>query len=517
MKSFSDSDAHERVSPRHRAALDLSVDAHHGVYLGHRGNEWSFAGPEHAVLVLGPPRSGKTTSLVIPNVLSANGPVVSTSTKPDVLDATVGARRALGEVHLFDPTGTLAGRGEITALRWSPLQSCSTWRGALSMARALVTVGASAGGTPPSRGDNSHWEERAQSLLAPMLLAAALDGQDMRTLLRWVDRRHAVPAQVALAAAPERTSGLARDLLDGMTVTDDRELSGIWSTASGALAGFRTDEALEACAEPTFDADRFVRSGDTVYVAAPAHLQAQVAPMVVGLLEDVRQATYRRAADPARAPTSVSAPPVLLALDEVANIAPLPDLPAMISEGGGQGLVTMACLQDLSQARPPVTGRRVPLPVRYDRGPPIGATWAWRWAGEEEIATRSVSSGRSATDHPFRDALTGGRPHHGESISTQWRPRLPPDVITRGREGAALAFDHRNRAQWVPLAPSHLAEPWRTLRSVGRSMEHEAERSEPRRDAPHGREPTGPASDRVVPVTPSDRPPAPERTTELGR
>ncbi len=41
----------------------------------------------------------------------------------------------------------------------------------------------------------------------------------------------------------------------------------------------------------------------------------------------------------------------MLALDEVANIAPVPDLPAMVSEGGSQGVVTLACLQDLSQAR----------------------------------------------------------------------------------------------------------------------------------------------------------------------
>jgi len=43
--------------------------------------------------------------------------------------------------------------------------------------------------------------------------------------------------------------------------------------------------------------------------------------------------------------------PVFFCLDEVANIAPIPDLPALISEAGGQGLHVLACLQDLSQAR----------------------------------------------------------------------------------------------------------------------------------------------------------------------
>jgi hypothetical protein len=40
-----------------------------------------------------------------------------------------------------------------------------------------------------------------------------------------------------------------------------------------------------------------------------------------------------------------------LALDELANVAPLPRLASIVSEGGGQGVLTMACLQDLSQAR----------------------------------------------------------------------------------------------------------------------------------------------------------------------
>ena len=38
-------------------------------------------------------------------------------------------------------------------------------------------------------------------------------------------------------------------------------------------------------------------------------------------------------------------------LDELANIAPLHDLPTLIAEGGSQGVVTLACLQDLAQAR----------------------------------------------------------------------------------------------------------------------------------------------------------------------
>ncbi|WP_318387315.1 TraG/TraD/VirD4 family protein, partial [Microbacterium maritypicum] len=44
-------------------------------------------------------------------------------------------------------------------------------------------------------------------------------------------------------------------------------------------------------------------------------------------------------------------PPLLLALDEVGNLAPLPSLPTLMAEGGGTGITTMPVLQSLAQAR----------------------------------------------------------------------------------------------------------------------------------------------------------------------
>jgi type IV secretion system protein VirD4 len=463
------------VTLHHRAALAASAGAMHGAYLGHNERGWCFVGPQHSVMILGPPRSGKTTSLIIPNVLASNGPVVSTSTKPDVMEATSAVRSALGRCLLFDPTGSVDRADGVLHLRWSPLQSCTTWIGALSMARSLVDVASASGDRGASRGEGSHWNERAQALMAPLLHAAALNGSPMRTVLTWVDRRQALPAQQILAGEPGRSTELARNLLDGIVATDERELSGIWSTASGSLTAFRSDRALEVTAEPDFDPDEFVRSSDTIYIAAPAHRQRMVAPMVVGLIEDIRQACYALSAE--RAGEHRSDAPVLLALDEVANIAPLPDLPSMISEGGGQGLVTLACLQDLSQARnrwperaegfPSLFGTTVVLPGIGDvRTLEALSTLA----GDEEIPTRTVSAGRTLTDRTVVDLLTGGRPHYGESVGTAWRRRLPVDVIARGTPGHALAFDQRNRPAWIPLAPSHLVEPWRTMRGLHHTL-----------------------------------------------
>jgi type IV secretory pathway TraG/TraD family ATPase VirD4 len=471
---FSRTTDKQHQSRQLRATRAASAAAGCGVYLGHVADDWHFVPPELSVMILGPPRSGKTSALIIPNVLAANGPVVSTSTKPDVLDATAASRSEVGTCRLFDPTGSVTPGGAVEALRWSPLQACGTWDGAMATARALVQVAASSGSRGMVRPESSHWNERAQAMLGPLLYAAALDGSDMRTVLTWVDRRKSLPAQIILAGIHGGVAELAANALEGLAATDERELSGIWSTASGALSGFRTERALAITVDPNFDADQFVASADTIYICAPAHRQALIAPMVVGLIEDVRNAAYRRAAtegSDGRRP-----PPVLLALDEVANIAPLPDLPSMISEGGGQGVVSLASLQDLSQARqrwpdeadgfPSLFGATLVLPGIGDvRTLEAMSTLA----GDEEIPTRTVSSGRAPSGHPLADLVTGGRQHVGESATTQWRRRLPPDLITRGSPGLALAFDERNQPTWIRLAPAHSTEPWKTLSQSGRS------------------------------------------------
>ena len=138
----------------------------------------------------------------------------------------------------------------------------------------------------------------------------------------------------------------ATDLLAGIVATDSREQSGIWSTASGVLAAYRTEGALASTRAAPLDLDAFCDGPEH-----PLHLldRSAAAP-----IRSARRGHPRRRARcrlrpvPRRAATGH---PTLLALDEVANIAPIPDLPAMVSEGAGQGLLVLACLQDLSQAR----------------------------------------------------------------------------------------------------------------------------------------------------------------------
>jgi type IV secretion system protein VirD4 len=311
-----------------------------GAFLGlSPTGRWVTADPEHAVMVLGPPRSGKTSSVVIPSLLAAPGAALSTSTKPDVMDATRNARSELGQVWLFDPSGeqTRWPTG-VRRLCWSPVAAAGSWDGALLMARAMAAT------SPAGRGTSNeqHWTERSAALLAPLLHAASLTHQPIAEVLRWVLRNDLDPAGKALE---DHHAEIANDVLIGIARTDQRERSSIFSATAGILAAYNADTTRKAAANPNFDPDRFAASTDTVYITAPAHKQALCAPLIVGLLEQIRHATYKHAQ------TQPATPPVFFCLDEIANIAPIPDLPTLASEAGGQHLHILACLQDLSQAR----------------------------------------------------------------------------------------------------------------------------------------------------------------------
>lgn len=401
-------------------------------------------------MVLGPSRSGKTSSLVVPNVLCAPGAVVSTSTKGDVLALTSPARAAVGQTLLYDPSGTVEAPPGVQRVGWSPVCSAGHWDGALVVADAMVGAARGRSATGPIGED--HWTERAGALLAPLLHAAALDGSPMGTVLHWVDRHDASRALEVLAARAGDDAP-ATDVLAGIAATDAREQSGIWSTCSGVLGAYRSTAALASSQPPYLDATAFCEGANTLYVCAPGSRQRLFAPLVVGMVAEVRDAAYRRTAG------GRTQPPVLLALDEVANIAPLPDLPALVSEGVGQGLVTLACLQDLSQARArwgPQADAFFSLfatsVVLRGIADPATLHTLSALAGEADVLSRSVT--RTAG---------GGRRQMSVGESLTRRHRMPVDVIARGVPGWGLVLDAHNHLGWVRLTPVHRSPRWRGL------------------------------------------------------
>ncbi len=126
-------------------------------------------------------------------------------------------------------------------------------------------------------GGDQHWTERAGALLSPLLHAAALESLPMRSVLRWIDRHDGATALEILSRTVGEDS-TATDLLAGIVGTDSREQSGIWSTASGVLAAYRSEAALASTELPPLNAAEFVRGANTMYICSAGRRQHQFAP-----------------------------------------------------------------------------------------------------------------------------------------------------------------------------------------------------------------------------------------------
>lgn len=416
------------------------VSTSEGIYLGRSSSGDAMSGHERSTLVLGPSRSGKTTSLIIPNLLITRMPSVVTSTKDDVVAMMSKVHRE-GTTLLFDPSGTVDTPSGVHRIGYSPIRQAQTWDGAVLAARTLVDI---ARRGRLDKGDD-HWTERAGALVAPLLHFASLREESLGQLASRIDDRR---ADDALGELNERhgEGHPAVSLLRGILATEERERSGIWSTASGLFSGMRTEAARASARQPALDISSFLSGPHQLHIVAPSRHQAVTTPLVVGLIEEIVHATYDQHRNGAR---------LLLALDELANVAPLPRLASIVSEGGGQGVLTLASLQDLSQARArwgasadgflslfPTT---VVLPGIADR-PTLELLR--HLAGRTMVPTPSAQFGRRG-----RSA--------GHSTSWVERDRASISELAIGRRGFAIGLDSDKTMKWIELTPAYRDDRFR--------------------------------------------------------
>ncbi len=98
--------------------------------------------------------------------------------------------------------------------------------------------------------------------------------------------------------------------------------------------------------ESRISADWLLDGANTLYIVAPADDQRRLSGLFTALVSHIVAGAYERSAKTGR-PID---PALLLALDEVCNIAPLPNLDEIASTGPGQGVHLLCVLQNISQS-----------------------------------------------------------------------------------------------------------------------------------------------------------------------
>jgi type IV secretion system protein VirD4 len=320
------------LAVRHPEPGRVILGVHHGGMIA--------AAPRASVMVVGPSESGKTTGLVVPALLEWDGPVLSTSIKSDVVKDTHAARAAKGEVHIFDPTGCTG----LPHTPWSPVLAARSWEGARRTAARLLGVGER--GAARSA-DDSFWRPAGARFLAPLLLAAAHGDLTMREILSWIALAGEDEPAELLESCPSPAAKPALEALRSVWDADMRFRSSLLQTVATALDPWQEPAiAAATMGDSQITADWLLDGSNTLYLISPADDQTRLSGLFTALVADITAGAFARSAQSGK-PIS---PALLLALDEVANIAPLPNLDEIASTGPGQGVVLLTILQNISQA-----------------------------------------------------------------------------------------------------------------------------------------------------------------------
>jgi type IV secretion system protein VirD4 len=417
-------------------ALRVRSSASGRLVLGRAAGGLVAAESRHSAIVIGPTQTGKTTGFAIPAILEWQGPVVATSIKTDLLRETIAARSRISgaEVFVYDPTGATG----LPTAGWTPLMESLTWQGAQRVAEWLVR----AARTSASSGEAADfWYAATAKLLAPILLAAACSGGSMVQVVSWVDSQEEGAVTRALEENDEEE---ALNAFEAIALWDDRTRGSVYATAQTVLIAYADPGVLTSAMSAELRADRLLDGRwHTAYLCAPAHEQRRLQPLFATLVQEVVAQAYNQTTDTGQ-PLD---PPLLLVLDECANIAPLRDLATLASTGAGQGIQLVSVFQDMAQiyavygrdhAPTIVANHRAKVILSGISDPPT-LEYVSRLLGDEQIPLTSSTSGA-----------------HGQSTteSVSFRHLAPANVLREMEPGhGVLVYGH--------LAPAQLAlRPW---------------------------------------------------------
>lgn len=327
-----------------QAVADLR-SGRRSIPLGVAGGDRVFGGWEDSVTVIGPPRSGKSSAIFIPAVALHPGPVVVTSTRPDVRDNTAQVRAALaarvgGTCVELAVDEVVHAHPLVRRLSWDLTDGCQSWNVARDRAFSLVSAAI------PDR-DSQFWRDTTQSLVASCLWVAAQNGLSDRDVLAKIETGDLedVTAYLEWAAKSSQDGEQASRSFDRVM----RE-GALADETRSTVFGFASNQALGALSysfpfaedEPG-GLDQLLADMSTIYITVRSERAKALAPWIASLVEALTS-TWRSGA------RANSEGPLLLALDEVANVAPAQSIPSIITTGGGDRIQSLLGLQDPDQA-----------------------------------------------------------------------------------------------------------------------------------------------------------------------
>ena len=294
---------------------------------------------EDCILAIFAPRSGKTTALAVPMVLDAPGAVVSCSNKSDVYLATAAIRELTTseKVWVLDPQ-------QIAHVAqtwwWNPLGGRMSMNDAVRLAGGFVMA-------VSDDSDREIWGPAANELLSNLFYAAHLGGRSILDAYGWLfDEATEEPVQLLR----EHGHVAAAHSLAGIQGLHPETRGSVYFTARSGCSSLRDNDISRWVTPqpglPEFSPRQFVNTRETLYLLSKSVKGGTSAAALVSTLTTEVRVAAERAGE--RRGGRID-PPLLLVLDEVANICRIPDLPEQYSHMGSRSIVCIAILQSYAQ------------------------------------------------------------------------------------------------------------------------------------------------------------------------
>ncbi|MFF1559738.1 type VI secretion protein [Streptomyces sp. NPDC058279] len=272
----------------------------------------------------------------------AEGAALVVTSSPTLWSTTKDARAKLGPVLLYDPTHLC---DTPARMHWNPTEGCADRETAVARAIALL-----APVRPQARMDAAT-ADTAETLLRSWLHAAALDDRPFKQLHRWAQGTNAQDPVRILRTHPKAAPGSAGELESALTAHAERREQAQHLTAR-ALSCLTSVHIREACNPHRTDSltlASFVSEGGTLYVVGEPledpRTHPGAMPLLTALAANVVEHGRRMAA---RSSHGRLDPPLTLVLDDIAAVAPIPQLPELLQD---DTLPLLALCRSREQAR----------------------------------------------------------------------------------------------------------------------------------------------------------------------
>lgn len=394
---------------------------------------------EESVVLVAPPREGKTSQIILPGILEFQGTVLATSSKTDVLYSTAVLREKQGPVWVLDPTGL---SGWPRQLRWPITSGCEDYRVARKRAETLAATTKTEEGTK----NGGYFALKAKTLITCWLHAAALHQRPALDVLRWAtDSDNREP--IDLLAAKGRHMLAAA--LAGQHAAAEEERTAAWSTAEQSFTAL-FDENVAAIFAPegnaeVFNIEKYLTQSGTLFLIGEDEEGSALAPLNAAFAKALFDTAKRIAA---RSPNGRLVIPLGCFMDELANVAPLPEIPSLMSVSGSQNIFIMAVLQGYAQAEE----RWGQLGVRKMFAAGTVKIFLGGISDPEELKGYSTLTGEFDEDIESVSE-DGGR--ISVSTSIRRRPVLEPAEIRMVPERGGLLLHRRTPATTVSFIRAH--------------------------------------------------------------